>query len=257
MTLFLEWLSREGLIVLSWWLWITLAGVAIFPLCMRLLKGLPDKGYTLSRTVGMMIVTFVFWILATYGFIDNSVGSIILSWVIVLTLSCIVYVRYGNLNDIIQWLKDNRLLVIVTEVLFFGLFFTWVLFRAHQNQILFTEKPMELAFMSAVQRSSTFPPNDPWMSGYAISYYYKGYVMSAMLSMLSGISSTIGFNLTIASQFALTGLTAFGVVYNLVRSRAFEPLTKMRNERATPTIAISIGLIGTLLMVLVGNFQLL
>ena len=78
---------------------------------------------------------------------------------------------------------------------------------------------MELAFMSAVQRSEVFPPNDPWLSGYAISYYYFGYVQSAMLSMMSGINSAVGFNMTISLLFSLTGLTTFGVVYNLVRSR--------------------------------------
>jgi YYY domain-containing protein len=255
MTVLMEWLSREGLIVLGWWLWITLAGVAVFPLCMRLLSGLPDKGYTLSRAVGMMLVTFVFWLLASYGFLDNSVGSIILSWLIVVIVSLLIYVRLGDVRDIFAWWRENRLLFVVTEILFFGLFFIWVIYRAHQNQILFTEKPMELAFMSAVQRSDTFPPNDPWMSGYAISYYYMGYVMSSMLSMLNGISSTIGFNLTIASQFALTGLTAFGVVYNLVRSRAFESMTQFRNSSASNTVAISVGLLGMLFMVLMGNFQ--
>jgi len=255
MTIFMEWLSREGLIIFGWWLWITLAGIAVFPLCMRLLSGLPDKGYTLSRTVGMMLVTFVFWLLASYGFLDNSTGSIILSWMIIVVVSLLIYVRLGDVRDILEWWRENRVLFVVTEVLFFGLFFVWVIYRAHQNQILFTEKPMELAFMSAVQRSDSFPPNDPWMSGYAISYYYMGYVMSSMLSMLNGISSTIGFNLTIASQFALTGLTAFGVVYNLVRSRAFESATQFRNSSASHSVAIGVGLLGMLFMVLMGNFQ--
>ncbi|PJF21136.1 MAG: hypothetical protein CUN56_12630, partial [Phototrophicales bacterium] len=255
MTLILEWLSREGLIVLSWWLWITLAGFAVFPLCMRLLGGLPDKGYTLARALGMVLVTFVFWLLASYGFLDNSVGSIILSWLIVAIVSLVVYVRLGDLQDIRVWWRENRMLFIATEIVFFSLFFVWVIYRAHQNQILFTEKPMELAFMSAVQRSDTFPPNDPWMSGYAISYYYMGYVMSSMLSMLTGITSTIGFNLMIASQFALTGVTAFGVVYNLVRSRAFESITQFRNESASRSIAIGMGVLGMIFMVLLGNFQ--
>lgn len=255
MTILMEWLSREGLIIIGWWLWITLAGIAVFPLCMRLLSGLPDKGYTLSRTVGMMLVTFVFWLLASYGFLDNSVGSIILAWIIVVIVSLVVYVRFGDVRDFLGWWRENKVLFVVTEILFFGLFFVWVIYRAHQNQILFTEKPMELAFMSAVQRSTTFPPNDPWMSGYAISYYYMGYVMSSMLSMLNGISSTIGFNLTIASQFALTGLTAFGVVYNLVRSRAFESVTQFRNSSASQSVAISVGMLGMLFMVLLGNFQ--
>jgi YYY domain-containing protein len=194
-------------------------------------------------------------LLASYGFLENSRGSIILSWLIVVALSLFVYVKFGNFKDIADWWHENKAVFVITELLFFGLFFSWVLFRAYQNQILFTEKPMELAFMSAVQRSSTFPPNDPWMSGYAISYYYAGYVMSAMLATLTGITSSIGFNLTIASQFALTGVTAFGVVYNLVRSRAVERIEQYRNPSASRWVAVSIGLIGTLLIVLVGNFQ--
>ena len=52
MTLLLEWLSREGHLLLAWWLWITLAGMAAFPLCLRLFGALPDHGYTIARTLG-------------------------------------------------------------------------------------------------------------------------------------------------------------------------------------------------------------
>ena len=255
MTLLLEWLPREGHLIVAWWLWITLAGTAVFPLCIRLLGGLPDKGYTLARLVGMMLVTWVFWLLASYGFLDNSVGSIILSWILVLILSLYVYVRFGRRRDILDWWRENRTVFLVTELLFFGLFFIWVIYRAHHNHISHTEQPMELAFMSAIQRSQSFPPNDPWLSGFAISYYYKGYVMSSMLSMLSGITSAIGFNLTIASQFALTGLAAFGVVYNLLRSRAFESTAGFRHRAASPAMAAAVGMLAVLLMIFVGNFQ--
>jgi len=248
----LEWLSREGHLIFAWWLWTTLAGAAVFPLCLRLLGALPDKGYTLVRTVGMLLVTFVFWLLASYGFLDNSVGSIVLSWLLVLILSLFIYARFGSLRDILDWWRANRLVFLVAELLFLCLFVIWAIYRAHYNQIFHTEQPMELAFMSAIQRSQTFPPNDPWLAGFAISYYYKGYVMSSMLSMLSGITSVIGFNLTIASQFALTGLTAFGVAYNLVRSRAF---ARFRSHTASPALAIATGLLAMLLMIGVGNFQ--
>ena len=243
MNLLLEWLPREGHLIGAWWLWMALAGAAVFPLCFRLLGALPDKGYTLARAVGMMLVTFVFWLLASYGFLDNSVGSIVLSWLLVFGLAVFVYARLGSWRDIAGWWRENRLLFLAAELLFLGLFALWAIYRAHQNQLTGTEKPMELAFMSAVQRSQSFPPNDPWLSGYAISYYYKGYVMSAMLSMLSGITSAIGFNLTAASQFALTGLTAFGAAYNLVRCRA------------SSALAIAAGGLAALLMVFVGNFQ--
>ncbi len=255
MTLIQEWLTREGHLLFSWWLAISLAGLAAFPLCLRLLGGLPDKGYTLSRAVGMLVLTFVYWLLTSFGLLENSAGSIALAWVLVLFLSLTVYARKGDWRDIRAWWRENRALALATELLFLVLFMVWAAYRAHQNAILYTEKPMELAFLSAVQRSTTFPPDDPWMSGYAISYYYMGYLMSAMLSLFSNIGSTVGFNLTAASQFALTGVCAFGVAYNLVRSRAFEQAAQLRNIRASRAKAIAVGMLGLLFMTVVGNFQ--
>ena len=255
MTLILEWLTREGHLVFGWWLWISLSGLAVFPLCFRLLAGLPDKGYTLARTMGILLVSLVYWLMASYGFFDNSRGNIVLSWVLVLAGSLIMYARGGLGQDLREWWRENRLLVLVTEILFAAMFLAWAIFRAHQNEILYTEKPMELAFLSAVQRSPSFPPLDPWMSGYAISYYYMGYLMSSMISMMSGISSTIGFNLTIASQFALTGLSAFGVAVNLVRSRNRGAPSQTGATPVSMWVAMGAGLLALLLMTLVGNLQ--
>ena len=254
MTLLLDWLGREGHIVIAWWFWIALAGAAAFPLCLRLLGGLPDKGYTLARALGLMLVTFIFWLLASFGFLDNSAGSVALSWLSLLILALVIHQRYAEGDELASWWRENRTIVIVAELLFLILFSGWVLFRAHQNDIVGTEKPMELAFFSAAQRSSAFPPEDPWMSGYAISYYYMGYIMWSALATLSGIASTVSFNLTVASLFALTGLTAFGVACNLVRSRMRDSLAT--GDQSVPNRAgIAAGLLAMALTALVGNFQ--
>lgn len=256
MTLLLEWLAREGHLLLAWWLWITLAGLAVFPLCHRLLGGLPDKGYSLARAVGLLLIATVYWLLASYGFFDNARGNIILTWMLVLIGSLIFLARRASRDELAAWWRENWRFALVTEILFAALFLGWAIYRAHQNGLVETEKPMELAFMSAVQRSPSFPPQDPWMSGFAISYYYLGYVISSMLSMMTGITSTIAFNLTSASQFALTGVAAFGVGCNLVRSRAFQrPNSQPRNGRPFWT-ALGSGLVAMLLMTLAGNFQL-
>ena len=257
MTLVLDWLSREGHLLLLWWLWITLAGAAILPLALRFLSALPDGGYTLARALGMLIVTWVYWLLGAYGFLENSTGSIILTWLLVAAVSLALYFRGGGSSMFSSWWRENRSLVLVAELIFAALFVGWSLYRAHQNGLVGTEKPMELAFLSATQRSSAFPPNDPWMSGYSISYYYMGYVMSSALSTLSGIGSAVGFNLTVASQFALTGLTTFGVVYNLVRSRALGSRSIQRSQAASRLAAMATGIAGLLIMLLMGNFQFL
>ncbi len=248
-----DWFAREGLIVLSWWVLATLAGVAAIPLCTRLVGGLPDRGYTLARAAGILLVGYVFWMLASLGFLRNTSGSIALSWLIVLVGGLVVYARQPL--DWRGWWRENRQVVIVGELLFITLLFGWAIVRAHQNGLVATEKPMDLAFMSAIQRSDMFPPNDPWLAGYAISYYYFGYMVAAMFSMTSGVQSTMGFNLNISLVFSLTGLTTFGVVYNLVRSRAYRHTGELLQKVPSPRGALVAGVLGMVFVVLIGNFQ--
>lgn len=241
----LDWLAREGWIVFSWWALVTLAGLAALPLVVRLLSALPDRGYTLARAVGLLLVGFTFWLLASLGLVPNAPGSVLLAWLIVLAAALVVYFLGGPPFDWRAWWRANKPVVVAGELIFAGLLLGWALYRAHQNSLIGTEKPMELMFISSIMRSPTFPPNDGWLAGYAISYYYFGYVMAAALSMLSGINSSTGFNLTISLLFALTGLNAFGVVYNLVRSRSGQSFRP----------ALLTGLLGLVLVVFLSNFQ--
>jgi len=260
-----EWLAREGWIVFNWWALVTLAGAAVLPLCVRLLGGLPDRGYTLTRAVGMLLTGFVFWLLGSLGFLRNDNGGILLAWLLVLGISVAVYVRIPERFDWRNWWRENRSVVIAAEVLFIVLLLGWTLVRTHQNALTNTEKPMDLMFISSIMRSPSLPPNDGWMANYSISYYYFGYLMAAMLSMVSGISSAVGFNMTISMVFALTGLTAFGVVYNLVRSRALsDPSDDLKNDDVSDADvpnpsrlpAIGVGILATVMVVLMGNFQM-
>lgn len=230
--------------IVNWWLLVTLAGAAVLPLCVRLLSWLPDRGYTLARAAGLLLTAFVFWLLTSFGFLRNDPGGITLAWLIVLGVGLIIYFRGALPFDWRDWWRENRGGVITAEVLFALLLLGWSIYRAHQNSLAGTEKPMDLAFMSGIMRSPTFPPNDPWLSGYAISYYYFGYVISAMLSTMSGVASTIGYNLWTAMLFALTGVTTFGVVYNLIRSR-----------RATQRASALMGVIGVVVLLIFGNYE--
>lgn len=254
-----DWIAREGWIVFNWWVLVSLAGLAVLPLMLRLLGGLPDRGYTLARPAGILLTGFGFWLLTSLGFINNSAGSITLVWFIVLIISLLVYFRVSAEFDYQAWWQENRKLVIVTEILFLVLLVGWAIFKAYRNDIAGTEKPMDLAFMSAINRSQTFPPNDPWLSDYSISYYYFGYLMASMLSTMSGITTTIGYNMHVAMLFALTGLAAFGVTYNLVRSRAFriqDGVRTLLDKAPFQNIALGVGCLGLVFVIFLGNFQL-
>lgn len=254
-----DWLAREGWIILNWWILVTVAGATSLPLLFRLLGGLPDRGFTLARPAGMLLIGFVFWILAVLGFVDNSPGSVVLAWLIVLAISLRVFFTVRDGPDWRSWWRENRTLIISTEILFIVLLLGWAIYRAYQNNLATTEKPMDLAFMSAIQHGTTFPPNDPWLSGYAISYYYFGYVMAATMSMMAGVASTIGYNMHIALLFALAGTTAFGIGYNLVRARAFAADSENRysiGKGPSRVTAVAVGLLAMMFLILMGNLQL-
>ncbi len=241
----MEWFAREGHWVLSWWLVATLAGAAVLPLCLRLLNGLADRGVLLARPLGIVLIAFVYWLLNMLGFLQNNAGGVLLAWGIVAAISSYLFFTLPRPLAWRQYWRENRLLLIAGELLFIALFVGWAIFRAHQHDTASTEKPMDLMFISSIMRSQTFPPHDAWLAGYTISYYYFGYLMAAMFALVTHVSSTVAFSLTLAMWFALAGLGAFAVVINLVRAQ-------VNNARWG---AIGAGVLATVFVVLLSNFQ--
>jgi YYY domain-containing protein len=201
--------------VLLWYLILTLLGLLTFPLAYRLLPALPDRGYALARSLGLLIWAYLLWLLASLGMLYNNLGGILAALALLAALSAVT-LRGGGLVELRTWLGAKIRLVLGIEVLFLVAFGGMALVRAANPEILGTEKPMELAFINAILNSPSFPPHDPWLSGYAISYYYFGYAMVAILAKLAGTPGSVAFNLGLTSIFALSALGAFGLVYNLL-----------------------------------------
>ena len=148
-------------------------------------------------------------------------------------------------------------MVVTVEVLFALALVGWALVRAYAPfKIDFTggEKFMETAFQNAILRSEHFPPLDPWLSNFGISYYYFGYVMLAMLTRLSGAVSGVAFDLYDALLFALTMIGSFGVVYNLV---AHTLQRRHKEAEAAPPAGppLAAGVLGGLLVTVMGNLE--
>ena len=84
-------------------------------------------------------------------------------------------------------LRQQRRYIVVVELLFLVALAAWTYFRAYNPDIAGTEKPMEFALLNGILASPRFPPHDPWLAGYAISYHYFGYVLLGSLVMLTGV----------------------------------------------------------------------
>jgi YYY domain-containing protein len=202
-----------------WWvLGTTLIGWLCLPLTQKICRNLPGKGYAFSRALGLLLWGFFHWFLVSIGILKNT-----LTWQIIVLLALTVVsagILYkSGIRDFAKWLRLNWRLVLAVELVFWVSFAVFAVFRSTSPGITGTEKPMELAFLNGILRSETFPPQDPWLSGYAISYYYFGYLMVAMLTRLTGVSSAVAYNLAQALWFALIAVGAYGLLAELLATR--------------------------------------
>ncbi len=253
---------------LLWYLLLTLLGWLTFPLAYRLFPALADRGYTFSRSFGLLIWGYIFWLFASLGIAQNDIGGLLLGLLVLAGLSAWAITNYQlpitNLQSlfsnspILAFIKSNRSLIITTEILFFVAFALMAFIRAGNPEILGTEKPMELMMIQGIMNSPMFPPRDLWLSGYSISYYYFGYVMTSMLAIFTGTPATAAFNLMIALVFALSALGAYGILYNLLANYKLpitkdkpvsSPSTTLRTSLQSPITA----LLAPLFLLLISN----
>jgi len=214
----------------SWYLTVTLLGWLTFPLVYRLFPALADRGYSLSRAAGLLVWGYIFWLLTSLRLSQNDVGGLLLGLMILAGLSIWALRsierrhtsegdRFGNLSILVAWVRHNRRVVLSIESLFLVAFAFLAFVRASNPELTSAEKPMELMFINAILRSPTFPPHDAWLSGYAISYYHFGYVMTAMLAKLTSVPGSAAHNLMTALIFALGAIGSYGILYNLLALR--------------------------------------
>ncbi len=199
---------------ISWYFLFFVLGWLTFPLAFRLFRRLPDKAYALSRTLGLLLWGFAFWLLTSLGVLQNQPGGILMGLAILLGLS--LWAGRGRWHGMGAWLRAHWRLVLMVEIVFLLAFGFMVVVRGANPDAVGTEKPMGLAFINAALNANTFPPHDPWLSGYAISYYHFGYILAAMLAKITATSGGVAFNLMLASVFALSAAGAYGILYDLL-----------------------------------------
>jgi len=199
---------------LSWWVISSVLGVVMFPVLWRLFPELPDRGFSFTRIAGLLSTGYVYWLAVSLGLLPNSIAGCVVA--LLLVVGCMAWFMRGHWQALKTWGRENKSTLLIVELLFLVSFAVWAFVRANNPDITGTEKPMELAFINAILQSESFPPQDPWLSGYSISYYYFGYIQLAYLTRLSGVASGVAFNLGNALWFAMAITGAYGLVFDLI-----------------------------------------
>jgi YYY domain-containing protein len=199
--------------IVAWWLAAEVLGLMALPICYVVFRGLSDRGLGFAKIAGLLLLGYITWLVEILQFVDFSRATVLV-FLVLLAAGGAWLVR-KDWPDLLVFVSSKRKLILGYEAIFAAAFLFMVIYRGFNPEISGTEKPMDFALIEGILRSGQFPPKDPWMSGFSISYYYFGYYLSALMIRISGVMPAIGFNLALGSFFALTAQGVASLLYNL------------------------------------------
>lgn len=240
--------ARAPMAILAWVGMLAALAAVTVPVTFVLFRGFGDLGWGFARLTGLVVSGYAVWIAVSLGAARFTLG-----WIagIVAVVAIVVWVvARGRIKTMRAEILTHWRLILASESVFLAAFGFLLFLRALHPDLWQTtlggEKPMEMAFTSAIGRSATFPPYDPWYAGGFINYYYYGFYLFALLWKLCGVPAEIGFQLGIAT----IGATLVSGMFSLASTLTTDFLSTKRF-----VWAITGGLIGVVLYSIIGNLD--
>ena len=243
--------ENQWVMALVWYLAIMVLGWIVYPFVRWALKSLPDHGYPLSRLTGILLLALFTWLAGSNGaYFSRTTILIVAAALLAVNIVLAILQRHELLED----LKTRKRYFLTVELVFLVFFLIDLGIRFGNPDLWHPwkggEKPMDLSYFTAVLKSTTFPPYDPWFSGGYINYYYYGFVIVGVPVKLLGIEPGIAYNLILPTLFALTAVGAFSVVWNILRGQTTDSDVdgRVANRRS-----LFGGLMAAFFVLIIGN----
>ena len=206
-------MTDAALHVLDWYLALALIGAyALLPaavLCDRL----HTRGVLLARPLGLALVALVVWVIGWFGWVHYDTPLVILVVVALAAWSASIAWRRP---EVLRAVIERRRIILAGEALCLVVFALVLLARSQAPLAVATEKPMDLMIITAVHEADRFPPRDPWLAGYDLSYYHLGHLSADILGRLSGNVPGVAFNLAAATAGALAAVALAGLAADVL-----------------------------------------
>lgn len=211
-------INTQTIYIISWFIFFQLLGLSGF-INLRFILGskldnLKDKGYTLGKVFAVCFLAYIQWLAGSLHLIPfNNIIAIYILFIIyiLLTLAALIYLIKKKKVKLTKKLVKDWLLIDFFMVI---IYLIYTFFRGFDASILGTEKLMDIAFINSFQRTKFFPPENPWLSGFPLNYYYWGQYLVSYISRIITIPTRISYNLMISTIPALT----FALIYNLLHT---------------------------------------
>ena len=252
--------TNQPLGVGVWWLLVMAFGWVAFPLTFAVFPDLADRGYSVAKFVGILLVSWIAWVMASVRIPVWSQGGLLLCAALVAALS--LSIAWRKRRELRAHIRSHVGQIVAIELLALVLFLAFIGVRLTNPDLWHFakggEKPMDFAMFNAVLRSTVFPPYDAWFSGGFINYYYFGYVFIGAPVLILKIVPAFAYNLVIPTLFSLAGMAVFGAAFNLVAHWRDRPRIDLEGKEQPGTRHGSAWLAGVsavILCMVLGNLD--
>ena len=236
---------------LLWLVVVQAIALSCVPLAFIVFRPLADRGWLMSKALGLLLVGLVTWLLTSLELLTFTRFTVIVALVAVAAVNTVLLI--ANRGEIFQFFRRRWKTIAIAEVIFLATFLAFVAIRMANPDLWHPyrggEKPMDMAYLNAVMKSAYMPPFDPWFSGGYLNYYYWGQFLVSTLIHVTGIVPEVAVNLAVPTFFAMTAALSYSVVYNLASW-----VRHVRGEATGPSPVVA-GLVGLLFVTVIGNLD--
>ena len=235
--------------VVLWFGLLQVISLAVAPTLMRRAGRAAGAVYGLSKPLSMIVLSLPIWLVVSSGLVNMS--RELLWFALLVMLVGAGWSANSRWAEIRELFRVHKRTIVAAEAVFIGVFLLVVALRATNPDMWHPwrggEKPMELAYLTAVTGSTTLPPFDPWLAGGTLNYYYMGWFVLAVPIRLIGLTPDVGFNLGVATYAALAAVTVFSTAAMLAE------LARRRSDR--PASPAATGVFATVIFLVIGNLD--
>ncbi len=227
--------------IFEWWAFILVLGLIFYYPSSILFKNFFDKGYFFSKILGLLVTSYITFLLSSAHILPLTRINIGIATLIAAGIFLIIPRIYFGRK---YFTKINLKLLFAEELFFLLAFVCWAFVRSHNPDIHNIEKFMDYGILNSVLRTEFLPSKDIWLSPFNINYYYYGHFITGFITKFLNTPPQVAFNLMLSLIFAFTITTSFSIGANLIRSF----------DRNLKRIALG-GVIASFLVTLSGNLQ--
>jgi len=194
---------------------VELIGFAAYPIVARAFPVLADRGWAIAKPVGVLLIATTVWLVSYTKLVPNSP----VTWWAVFALLALggIWVLRSDFRTLRQTFVRRWRIILTLELIFILFFLMFLSMRAFDPAASGTEKPMDLMMLTAVTSAEHAPPQDLWLAGEPIAYYYFGYWIYGGVNAMVGTIPAVAFNVGIALVAGLSASIAASFVVTLAR----------------------------------------